>query len=326
MIAAAATGALALGVYGLKIWMRKPLYLRDPDFLVPNLPLFHDEAKARKKLLKDVSYDLKLNLIKPGSMFQGKVTVKFSLKYEYSNDWRKENAFEESLKKDLFLDFHGEGIKELVINDRVIPHEEIAFSKHRIFLGQCMPEYRKPLQYFKSSAPNVVHITFENSYVTNSAGLHKYTDPTDKQVYIYSHLEPFNCHRWFPCFDQPSIRAPLTLQVAVPSRDWTVAANASTESVLSLMHKDAQDLVKAFEIPIIGLPDEEDCRVHIFKPSPAISTYIYGLFAGPFHTFVHEGGAVPMRILASRSKHQQVNAAEMFKVTALGIKYYEEFF
>jgi len=33
-----------------------------------------------------------------------------------------------------------------------------------------------------------------------------------------------------------------------------------------------------------------------------------------------------MRILASRSKHKHVAAAEMFQVTALGIKYYEDFF
>ena len=50
-------------------------------------------------------------------------------------------------------------------------------------------------------AKNTVTIKFENSYVNNSAGLHRFVDPKDKEVYIYSHLEPFNCHRWFPCFD-----------------------------------------------------------------------------------------------------------------------------
>ena len=61
--------------------------------------------------------------------------------------------------------------------------------------------------------------------MNNSAGLHRFEDKEDKKVYIYSHCEPFFCHRFFPCFDQPSIRAPLTLEVIVPEENWVVIAN-----------------------------------------------------------------------------------------------------
>jgi|LauGreDrversion4_2_1035121.scaffolds.fasta_scaffold87977_2 aminopeptidase N len=152
---------------------------------------------------------------------------------------------------------------------------------------------------FSLSRLNTAEVTFENSYVSNSAGLHKYVDPKDNQTYIYSHLEPFNCHRWFPCFDQPSVRAPLTITLAVPSKDWTVVSNANAERVVNLLDAKAEPFRSTFEIPIQGLPEEEDCRIHFFKPTPPISTYIYGLFAGPFYTYLNDNGPVPMRILAS---------------------------
>ena len=70
--------------------------------------------------------------------------------------------------------------------------------------------------------------------MNNSAGLHFYKDPKDQTVYIYSHLEPFFCHRFFPCFDQPSVRAPLKLSVVVPSESWSVIANGVETDVKRL--------------------------------------------------------------------------------------------
>ena len=66
-----------------------------------------------------------------------------------------------------------------------------------------------------------------NTYVTNSAGLHRFLDPEDNRIYFYTHLEPFFAHRWFPCFDQPSIRAAISLSVVVPDASWKVYANGS---------------------------------------------------------------------------------------------------
>ena len=70
---------------------------------------------------------------------------------------------------------------------------------------------------------------FLNSYVTNSAGLHYYKDPKDERVYIYSHLEPFFCHRFMPCFDQPDIKAPISLSVVSPDPNWQVIANGEED-------------------------------------------------------------------------------------------------
>ena len=82
--------------------------------------------------------------------------------------------------------------------------------------------------------------------MSNSAGLHFYTDPKDGKIYIYSHLEPFFCHRFFPCFDQPSVRAPLKLSVLVPDQDWNIIANGAETAIKKSQvdSNEAQEIIR----------------------------------------------------------------------------------
>jgi len=52
-----------------------------------------------------------------------------------------------------------------------VPLGEIAFRKHRIYIGQSGA---KALDLLNPHSTNTVTIKFENSYVNNSAGLHRY--------------------------------------------------------------------------------------------------------------------------------------------------------
>ena len=38
-------------------------------------------------------------------------------------------------------------------------------------------------------------------------------------------MEPYDCHRLLPCFDQPDIKAILKLKVLSP-KEWRVLSNA----------------------------------------------------------------------------------------------------
>jgi len=60
----------------------------------------------------------------------------------------------------------------------------------------------------------------------------------DGEIYVYTHLEPFNCNRWFPCFDQPSIRAPMTMRVAVADSKWVAISNEKLTKSNSLINED----------------------------------------------------------------------------------------
>ena len=130
---------------------------------------------------------------------------------------------------------------------------------------------------------NRVQFGFENSYVTNSAGLHYYKDPKDAKVYIFSHLEPFFCHRFMPCFDQPDLRAPLSLTVTSPDKQWLVIAN--------------------------GKERNTDGTNWEFDTSPCVSPYIYALCAGDFAVIENKQEcSVPMRLFCRHSKMADIDA------------------
>lgn len=137
------------------------------------------------------------------SLYSGKIVIEF-----------KVESFPEHVK--LFLDFEGLSVKDMYVNDQKVKDSDLVMSHGRILL---------PYRYLISNGINKVSLKFENEYVQNSAGLHKFVDPVDQKSYFYTHLEPFFCHRWFPCFDQPSIRAPLKMTVVTPVADWNVYSN-----------------------------------------------------------------------------------------------------
>ena len=92
----------------------------------------------------------------------------------------------------LFVDFQGKEISKVKVNQSFFGRDSVQFEGHRVKLPSSADWRAKN---------NVVEFEFKNTYVDNSAGLHFYRDPKDQKVYIYSHLEPFFCHRFIPCFD-----------------------------------------------------------------------------------------------------------------------------
>lgn len=55
--------------------------------------------------------------------------------------------------------------------------------------------------------------------------MHTFTDSADQQQYLYSQFEAFHCFRVFPCFDQPDLKAKMSLIVLCP-KDWRAVSNA----------------------------------------------------------------------------------------------------
>ena len=62
-------------------------------------------------------------------------------------------------------------------------------------------------------------------YMNTGEGLHRFVDPVDGGVYLYSQFETADAKRMFACFDQPDLKARYTLTVTAPA-DWKVVSNA----------------------------------------------------------------------------------------------------
>jgi aminopeptidase N len=71
-----------------------------------------------------------------------------------------------------------------------------------------------------------------NKYRKDGCGLHTFDDAQDNTQYIYTQFEADYSHYVFPTFEQPDLKAKLTLTTSVPN-DWTVVANEDPEDSAS---------------------------------------------------------------------------------------------
>ena len=58
-------------------------------------------------------------------------------------------------------------------------------------------------------------------YSNTGEGLHRFVDPVDDEVYLYSQFETADAKRMFACFDQPDLKATFDVTVTAPAH-WEV--------------------------------------------------------------------------------------------------------
>lgn len=158
------------------------------------------EAHRRRELISDVEYTFAVAL-NHGSHYLGQAEVKFYLEQLPQND------------QELFLNSQALAITDLKINGNEVTGEA-AFSNHVIPLR---PAHVK-------LGWNKVTLRYFTPYNNNRVGLHSFIDQQDQKQYIYSQFEAFHCFRVFPCFDQPNLKAKMTLSLTIP-QDWIAVGN-----------------------------------------------------------------------------------------------------
>ena len=65
------------------------------------------------------------------------------------------------------------------------------------------------------------------TYSRNGEGLHRFVDPVDKLVYLYTQFEVPDARRVFATFEQPDLKGVFTFHVTAPSH-WQVVSNSPT--------------------------------------------------------------------------------------------------
>ncbi|WP_327291084.1 aminopeptidase N [Streptomyces sp. NBC_01198] len=161
---------------------------------------------------------------------------------------------------------------------------------------------------------NTLVVDARCAYSRTGEGLHRFEDPEDGEVYLYTQYEPADARRVFANFEQPDLKAPFTFQVSAPE-SWTVLSNAETE----------------------GEPAGADGGglTTRFRPTLPISTYITAVVAGPYHVERdHYSRAfddkvvldIPLSALCRRSLARHFDADEIFTVTKQGLDFYHDIF
>ena len=156
--------------------------------------LTRQEAHDRARLLGVHAYRVDLDLTGGDTTFTSVSTVAFSCSRAGA---------------DSYIDLTARAVREIVLNGEPVP--ATAFDGDRITLTGLRAE-------------NKLRVVADCAYSRTGEGLHRFSDPADGAVYLYSDLETFDAHRVYACFDQPDLKATFELAVTAPS-GWQVVSN-----------------------------------------------------------------------------------------------------
>ncbi|GAB3813689.1 hypothetical protein GCM10027605_57720 [Micromonospora zhanjiangensis] len=136
--------------------------------------------------------------------------------------------------------------------------------------------------------------------------MHRFVDPADGETYLYAMSFLDDVQRVFAAFDQPDLKAPVSLSVTAPA-DWTVAANGH------LVNGPGS----------AGGPGRWE-----FAPTAPLATYLVALIAGPYHVRRDEHDGIPLAIWCRRSLagYLDADAEEIFDVTRRCLDRFHELF
>ena len=283
------------------------------------VPLTQKEAELRKSLVADnsgnysVIYDLFLVIRKLDDKIKDE-------KHDFEGylDLTLTYYPKDEIKEGLFLNFVGE-IHSLEINGKKV--DNFKFEKYRLDLDLTLLK----------EGENKIKILYSGDYNHNGVGLHHCIDPSDKKEYLYTQMEPYDCHRLLPCFDQPDIKAVLKLKVLSP-KEWRVLSNAYEKSISEFTSNEALTEFNLDENSLNHLIKNHDIQsknynLYIFEDTPRISTYLYALCAGPYYCIENTLPCpIKLRIFMKESLKDYGYPEDIFKVTIAGMKFYSGYF
>ncbi|WP_109211162.1 MULTISPECIES: aminopeptidase N [Microbacterium] len=246
---------------------------------MPGENLTRIEAQERRAIVDTQSYEVALDLTKGAEVFGSRTVVRFSATPGAAT----------------FIDLIAREVREITLNGRSID-PATAFADSRIALDDL-------------AADNELVIDADCLYTNTGEGLHRFVDPVDDEVYLYSQFEVPDSRRMYAVFEQPDLKATFQFTVTAPE-PWKVVSNSPTPEPKK--HGDGTATWR-------------------FEPTPRISSYITALIAGPYEATFSEltsssGRVIPLGVYGRKSLWQYLDADYIFDKTRQGFSYFEDKF
>ena len=243
--------------------------------------LTRDEARSRASFLSTDSYEIRLDLTTDERTFLTETTLRFS----------------SAEARPTFVDLIAESVQEIELNGELLADPASRFDGARVQLPAL------------AEGENSLRILATGRYMNTGEGLHRFVDPVDDEVYLYTQFEVSDARRMFACFEQPDLKATYALNVTAPAH-WRVISNAPTPA---------------------PTPAGEGTATWDFAPTERMSTYLVALIAGNYQggtgeVTTRDGRTIPMGVFARASLAEHVDAQNVIDVTRAGIDFYEEAF
>ncbi|MFD8972392.1 MULTISPECIES: aminopeptidase N [unclassified Streptomyces] len=248
---------------------------------MPGENLSRDEAHERAALLSVDGYEVVLDLrsavgdsAEAVRTFRSETTIRFRRTGEGTST---------------FVDLIAPSVNAVSLNGRALD-PAVVFDGSRIAIDGLAEE-------------NVLVVDAQCAYSRTGEGMHRFVDPEDGEVYLYTQYEPADARRVYANFEQPDLKAPYRFAVTAPE-GWTVWSNGAGE-------QDAEGVWR-------------------FAETAPISTYITCVVAGPYHyvTDSYERGdlTIPLGAMCRKSLAKHFDADDVFLITKQGFDFFHDNF
>ncbi|MCC3297704.1 aminopeptidase N [Arthrobacter caoxuetaonis] len=243
--------------------------------------LTRTEARERAELINVESYDINLDLTRGDDVFGSTTVVRFTAEPGSST----------------FIDAVTAKVHRITLNGVSLDPESVSDGVR--------------IQLPNLAESNELVVDADAFYMNTGEGLHRFVDPVDNEVYLYSQFEVPDSRRMFAVFEQPDLKATFRFTVTAPEH-WDVISNSPTPEPVKASAEDSTSPSATWS----------------FEPTPRISSYITALIAGPYQSVRSEltssdGRTIPLGVFARRSLMEYLDAENIFELTRQGFEFYE---
>ncbi|GAC1491028.1 MAG: aminopeptidase N [Pseudarthrobacter sp.] len=248
---------------------------------MPGMNLTRAEARERAELINVDSYEVALDLTRGGQVFGTTTTVKFTAVAGSST----------------FIDAVTHSVHSVTLNGRALDPATVSDGVR--------------IQLPGLAASNELTVVADAPYMNTGEGLHRFVDPVDGEVYLYTQFEVPDSRRMFAVFEQPDLKGTFAFTVTAPSH-WDVISNSPTPE----------------PVPTTQRGGDGASSVWTFAPTPRLSSYVTALIAGPYQSVRSEvassdGRVIPLGVFARKSLMQYLDADNIFELTRQGFEFFE---
>jgi aminopeptidase N len=247
---------------------------------MPGENLTRIEAQERAAALEVQSYQVEIDLTQGAEFFGSTTRVRFTSKTPGIST---------------FIDAITNSVHSVVLNGEVLDPAAVSDGIR--------------IQLPSIAAENELVVVAQGKYTNTGEGLHRFVDPVDQEVYLYTQFEVPDSRRMFAVFEQPDLKATFQFNITAPSY-WKVVSNSPTPAPNDL---------------------REGVSVWNFEPTPRISSYITALVAGPYvevndQLVSSSGKTIPLGVFCRKSLFEFLDAEYVFEKTKQGFEFFEQQF
>ncbi|PRI11964.1 aminopeptidase N [Leucobacter massiliensis] len=258
---------------------------------MPGTNLTREEARERASIVSTERYEVALDLTQGPETFAAETTIHFSAQPGAAT----------------FVDLIADSVERIELNGESLDPAGL-FADSRVQLPGL-------------AAENTVRIVSTQRYTNTGEGLHRFVDPADGEVYLYSQFEVPDSRRMFAVFEQPDLKATFQFTVTAPAR-WQIVSNQPTPAPVPAGRKAGAQGTDW---------TEQDIATWTFEPTPVMSSYITALIAGPYSVVRSElisrdGRTIPLGVFCRASLSEYLDADYIFEKTREGFAFFEEQF